>query len=220
MVLPSNINDLINIHKGQTGFIIGGGYSIKQILENQSAISFINEHIVIGTNKAYKFFDLDYLVCCDPHFWKNYKHEIKNLETIKFCPSIIKNVDEVKNLHKFNIKHARTVPSDFNLIKIENNTGVAAIRIGYLLGLNEIYLLGFDLCKVEVGNEKIKNFHDGYDKEREEKVTDDKLQEHYEEIRHTINEITKLYNIKFYSCCEYSPLNNDIPVVEIDKEFP
>ena len=140
-------------HKGQAGFVIGNGPSLK--IEDLSKIK-ENGFISIASNKIYLAFDKtewrpDYFTVADTLIWDKIKKEIpKEIEFV--------NLPSYLNHNNCNIKHKywRPLRNDYNvdLRNISNDISLGAycgstityqnIQIAIHLGLNPIYLIGCD----------------------------------------------------------------------------
>ena len=109
--------------------IIGGGYSIREGLEEGLYPKLVN-HLICGINYSYKYFPLTYLCCMNyTDFYDKNRTELSKLPLI--------------------ITPNRPHPSKWlkNTILINKNfvlSGILALHIGLLLEPKEIFLLGYD----------------------------------------------------------------------------
>ena len=202
-----------NKHQGKRGFIIGGGSSILALKEGWC--SKVQQEITIGVNKAYKLFTPTYLVFIDNGFYRKFKDEIHEVECIKFFNANCGYRDETTfplvtyGGHKEKSTHLVPV-SLTKPISLWNNSGTAAIRIAYLLGLNPIYLIGIDLT---IQNNK-SHFHEDYGIDPR----------HYPAHRYvkcfedTIR-LLKQRGVTFYSCSPISKLNRIIEYIDLTTLF-
>ena len=119
----------MGINMNNSLIIIGGGYSIKQGLEEGLYPKLANR-LICGINYAYKYFDLTYLTCLNyTDFYNENRIELSKLPLIVTCN--------------------RPHPSRWltNTILINKNfalSGILALHVGLLLEPKEIFLLGFD----------------------------------------------------------------------------
>ena len=215
-----NLSKHINKYKGKRGFVIGGGYSIKEYREKGFDFSLLDNEITVGANKAYKVCKVKFLIFLDFKFYQQYKEEINKLDCIKLAPSWAERLQDFKGREDtFIFKNctANYLPTTFNCIRTANNSGVVALRIAYLLGLNPIYLVGIDLVKEHFGTDKM-HFHDDYPeswvKSIKKKICDFFITEFVRTI-----EALKEKGIQVYSCYERSGLNEYIPYVNLFDLF-
>lgn len=215
------LKELDNIYnKGKKGFVIGGAYNINKISNN--IISKLNQEVLVGANKAYKKFNIDYLVFSDPYFHKEFSFEFKDLPCIKLTHLNIPKKLGVKNLIKFkrekNSKY-KIVPDNITQpISLKNNSGTLALKIASLLGLNPIYLIGVELNHQDIDDKKF-NFHRDYEnsvEQRQERVTYKIYDNFFEAFKETIH-VLKKRNFEIFSCSETSRLNNIIEYRDLDQ---
>lgn len=220
-----NIYD--NRHKGSSGFVIGGGHSIRSHLKDGFEFTSLKGKITIGVNKAYDLLLPDYLIFTDTYFWSRFKDEVSVLDCIKFVPDDLARahkIGELGNQHKFHV--VRREPGSYGASKMApetfgsevsfwNNTGVAALRVAAIMGLNPIYLIGIDVIRQdENGNT---HFHDAYGANRTnrgDEVEGPKYETFYTAFKVTIIPMLER-GIKIYSCSPVSKLNDLIPFKDI-----
>ena len=203
---PTKLIHLKNIHKDQKCIILGGGHSLKQLIN--FPYNELKNYTIIGANLAYKIHKLDYLIFLDRWLWNVFHKEIKEIkDTIKLTSITF----EYKNLKIQLSKGIINIPTKGTYYKKFkcNNTGSAALSIVDYMGFNEIYLFGFDMNI----NDDVKNFHDCYkEKEKNRKTSLNRINDHYENIKYIIKDLEKK-KVKIYSCSSCSKLNNDIEYV-------
>jgi hypothetical protein len=134
-----------NVHKGERGFVIGGGPSLLNLTEEE--IGQLKKEVTVGANKAYKLFHPTYLCYVDRTFHTLFKKEFDVL----LCPKFTKEQfnDPASNIYglKYDwgkISHGvltHSFEGEFSF----PNSGAFALNIAFLLGCNPIYLLGIDL---------------------------------------------------------------------------
>lgn len=199
-------------HQGQRGFLIGGGSSLKVLQEQGFDFQQLEGEVTVGVNKAYTLFTPTYLVFGDEAFWKAFEKEIVALNSIVFAPLDI--------LHGFSSSHIlplrrggcrATLPEGLDgTVSFVNNSGVAALRILYLLGCNPIYLLGIDL---QTNTQGETHFHDAYIRlkrcTRPQTYT-----QFYTEFIKTIAAL-KTHGVQVVSCSPWSLLNTTIPYLSL-----
>ena len=196
------------------GFIIGGGTSLSKI--SQSIWDRLKNEITIGTNASYELIESNFLVIGDLFFWKAFKNEINKLKSIVFSPyDVLINKNCFVEKQIFALKrekkdYKKLSNSLADTISWWNNVGVTALRIAYILGINPIYLLGFDLQD----NHNRHNFHDKYEKKRPYKV-EPPYNNFYESFEVVIKQLEEK-NVKVISCNEYSKLNKIIEYKQLE----
>jgi len=217
-----DIKQFDNKHKGQRGFVIGGGPSILDIKKEGFNFDILQKEITVGINKAYNLFTPNYLVGTDPYFWKTFKKEISELNCIKFCPANISKKIYVEKKDIFILKrdkdkNQKTIITTLSeTVPMWNNSGVTGLRIAHVLGLNPIYLLGIDIQHKD--SEGRTHFHTDYEKNRVVKTTPKRYSLFFESFKKTI-EALKEKNIKVVSCSKNSKLNDIISFNSITKLF-
>ena len=200
-----------NKHKGQRGFLIGGGTSIKYLQESGFDFSQLKDEITVGVNKAYRLFIPTYLVFGDDFFWKHFSQEIRALQCIKFAPSqILRGYSDPSILPlRTSTNYQEVLPRGLDAsVSFINNSGVAALRILYCLGCNPIYLFGIDLIENNIGET---HFHNDYARFGRH-TTPAKYKTFHTEFARTLSAL-KTKNISVFSCSEVSSLNTIIPYV-------
>ena len=143
-------NDLLGRHAGHPGFVIGTGMSVSVLLDELLVPpQAFDEEIVLGCKQIHRDFKLSYWVCMDTAFHLREQNKIAQKSFTKFVPyneSIDEDIPPDPNRislpHKEPISSPDTVAESFDDLCIASDTGVIALRIAYLLGLNPIYLIG------------------------------------------------------------------------------
>ena len=206
--LLSSYNDK---HKGQRGFLIGGGTSIKYLQDSGFDFNKLKTEITLGVNKAYRLFVPTYLVFGDDFFWKHFSQEIRALPCIKFAPSqILRGYSDSSLLPlRTSTNYQEVLPRGLDAsISFMNNSGVAALRVLYCLGCNPIYLIGIDLIENNRGET---HFHADY-KSFGRHTTPAKYKTFHTEFARTLSSL-KTKNISVFSCSSISSLNTIIPYI-------
>lgn len=216
---PNQFNDK---HKGQRGFIIGGGTSITRLKDEGFDFSKLTSEITVGVNLSYRLFTPTYLVFGDGYFWKKFKDDLQKLKCIKIAPVNIIGGSGAARLVPELLAVRRTsnsrqdLPMSFSTpICFVNNSGVAALRISYLLGLNPIYLVGVDLGPNKSGET---HFHNEYLADPPRITKPNRYLQFEQSYHETIRQLKKK-NVQVYSCSDVSPLNQVIPYVELSSLF-
>lgn len=225
---PSSIKEIVDLnrfnnkHKDSRGFIIGGGPSILDIQNSGFDFKILQNEITVGVNKAYILFTPTYLIWTDAYFFKTFKEEVFKLDCVKFCPANVAKKFSLKNDKICIIRRDKDakgntyVSSMSDPIPMWNNSGVTGLRIAYILGLNPIYLVGFDIHHTDEKDRT--HFHTEYDNKRISKTTPKRYELFYDSFSKTIKDL-KAINIKIYSCSKTSRLNNVIEYVDIATLF-
>lgn len=163
------IDELNNKYKDKSCFIIGGGYSLKETVDDLLITMMMESRLTLGVNLAYKWFTPSYLVIGDDYFWLKYIKDLEVLNCQIFVPDRFSNYKKYSHvipiMKSYNRKELVTY-SFLSPFLIGSNTGLLALRIAYALGCNPIYLLGIDL-RIDL---KQTHWHSGYpDPERHPK---------------------------------------------------
>ena len=217
-----NVTYFNNKHKGQRGFVIGGGPSILDIKKDGFNLNLLQNEITVGINKAYNLFTPTYLIWTDPYFWKTFRKEILKLRCVKFCPSNVSKKFSIEQKDIFTLRRDKDknkksiIDTLSGTVPMWNNSGVTGLRIAHALGLNPIYLLGIDIQHED--SEGRTHFHTDYEKNRVAKTTPKRYSLFFESFKKTI-EALKEKNIKIVSCSKNSKLNDIISFNSITKLF-
>lgn len=207
------LKHLNNLHKNTSGFLVGGAYSINNISpEEKKKIQ--DNFIVVGTNKAYKRFNLDYLIFLDATFYTNFYQEFQDLSCVKLTHLNIPKKYSKQIKHLLKVKRERDTKNKISPYKItepisvKNNSGTFGLRIAYLLGLNPIYIIGVELNPEDIDKKRV-NFHNDYKQYIKNNVTKKTFDGFYQAFNELI-QVLKKRNIEIYSCSKTSRLNNII----------
>lgn len=210
-------------HKGKRGFVIGGGSSIKSLQERGFDFTKLTSEISVGVNKSYELFVPTYLVFGDAYFWRKFSKEIEQVDCTKIAPMNILGgsgkAKQISNLLpiKRTANSQQNLPTSFgNPICFVNNSGVAALRIAYLLGLNPIYLVGMDIGPDPVTEET--HFHNAYKSDSNRTTRPQRYVQFQNSFKETIKQCAKV-GVKVYSCSPFSPLNSSAPYVDLTTLF-
>ena len=220
--MPIHLKRFDNKHKGCRGFIIGGGPSIINIKKSGFNFDILQKEITVGVNKAYNLFTPTYLIWTDAYFWKAFRSELIKLRSIKFCPIKIVRKFSINKKDIYSLKRDKDskkstyVSSLSNSVPMWNNSGVTALRIAYILGLNPIYLIGIDLIIKDLKGRT--HFHKAYNKNRVAKTTFKRYNKFFESFKKTIKDLEDI-GVKIYSCSKVSRLNELIEYKKIDDLF-
>jgi hypothetical protein len=141
---------LLSIHRGRRGFVLGTGMSISIVFDElELSPGVLSQENVIGCKQTYKSFDLRYWVSMDPSYYAREFAKIRLCPFLKFVPDVegyAVDLDADRSLirlpYRPGTQCADALPRDFASLGIEADTGVVALRLAYLLGLNPIYVLG------------------------------------------------------------------------------
>lgn len=152
-----NLKDFDGIHADRRGFALGTGPSINIILDEYGfSPELLTNEIVIGCKHVCEKFPVGYMVSIDTGYYSRHYTTLVDKEFIKFIPKVfIKDIDVTadktlvqipysNSLNKGGKMPPETLPTSFDNLCIDSATGVVALRIAYMMGLNPIYLLGMD----------------------------------------------------------------------------
>lgn len=218
--LNPNIYD--NKHSGSSGFVIGGGVTVSSITDQQ--LISLKSSITVGVNKAYELFVPDYLVFNDTHFWEEYHGTVQSLNTVVITseeraktsskiPMVSDNLYVLQSDKQYKRSGAELTDTFSKPVSFWNNSGATAIRVAGILGLNPIYLLGFDLKSTEGKF----HFHDGYPNRKVGNKNSD-----YDAFYEAFVDIFKGFKargIQVVSCSAVSMLNKIIPYRPLEQIY-
>lgn len=136
----------------QDVFIIGGGYSL---VKNNFDWTLLHPELTIGCNTAFK---LGYEVCKICFFGDNGWFKYFRFQLLKFEGTVFTNDPHCL---KSKIPWLWTMPRKaaglhYDALGWNGNTGASAINLALLLGAKRVYLLGFDMKRIN----KRPNWHE------------------------------------------------------------
>lgn len=117
-------------------FILGGGQSLAEY-----DIASIKDDIIAVNYSLRLRPDAKYFVGLDTKIHIDLKEELENYNGAIFYDRLIKRYDKANYIW---IKQTSVFSQFFPYVYAENNSGIAAINIAYLLGYRKINLVGFD----------------------------------------------------------------------------
>ena len=216
MKQPLKLMHLKNKHIGETGIIIGGGPSIKHLLDQKFPFDKLDMYTTIGTNMSFTIHDSDYLLFMDRYFWHTFYKDINKLKlTIVLTQLEREYNNKLKRPLPFDIVRIQSKGIFYPLINGKNkcnNTGSAALSFSNYLGLSKIYLFGIDMC---VDKDENKNFHTEYIKNgKRQPNNNNNISNHYANIGKIIGDLTENQNVEIYSCSKISKLNKFITYID------
>ena len=168
--------------EGGECWIIGGGHSIpfqfdvpidiiKQVCEKKLSVDVYSDYMkaihskhIIGINNAYQIGAwIDILFFGDGSWYLPHKEKVAQWSGIKVscAPRFNNNKDTMKAGIKFvpkNSNHRYGISPNKNTVSWNHNSGAAAISLAAHLGVQRIYLLGFDMCSIN----SITHWHGGH----------------------------------------------------------
>jgi len=207
---------LDNKYKGRRGFVIGGGPSIGDY--SKSTIKKLSKEKTVGSNQAYLLFTPSFLVFTDRGYFREFHKNLVELKCPILCPDRLQKV-EGRRYWKFlcgSYKESGLAPKSFKEeIPIWTNTGVTALRIAYILGMDPIYLVGVDLNKEDKAK-GITHFHNTYDAKRKNATRVERYDIFVKSFRKTIEAMS---DRRIRSCSpRCNALNGEvIPFVPLEK---
>jgi hypothetical protein len=199
-------------------FIIGGGASVKDVLADPILKGLLEKEYIIGCNVAPKFIRCDAFLFFDDDFENRHRTMIDNFTGLIYAPD---TAQRKWSSEKIIFKEATLQPSTNikNGIYFGGNAGCGALSLALSLGMQNIYLIGFNLRHDKDGN---KNYHKEYAyKEKKAKIISSGRG--YERMIWTFERIInfkkeKLPNITVWNCSRKSRLlRADFPYISLDK---
>jgi len=172
------------IWEGGDVWIIGGGPSmpkqfgipdkvIQNVVSGTSPPSvyspymkFLHDKHVIGVNIAYKIGDwMDMVFFGDGGFFLEHIQEISRFPGLRVsCNPTTESHPWVKTLAR-DLRHNKGITVNPRAVSWNHNSGAAAISVAAHAGASRIFLLGFDMCKIN-GDQ---HWHDLYGKKNSNK---------------------------------------------------
>lgn len=211
--------------KGGDVWILGGGSSITKQFEIPDSVvedvkngklplsayspymKAIHKKHVIGINVAYKIGSwIDIVAFCDKKFFQEHEKKLKEFKGVKAGITVsCKDVDWVKYVRR---DHRRLGISDEpSMVSWNLNTGSAAIDLAVKLGAKRIFLLGFDMKRLEDKTHWHKEYGKG--KPRRSPINHPPFAKHLQGFP-AIAEDIKKYGVSIYNVSPESAI----------KEFP
>lgn len=204
-------------------FIIGGGESLKGFNFNV-----LDKELTIGINKTFQTYDkVNINYSMDISFYDlMLKGDYDKLGEAKLWDKWMAFKGHRIFLTPMNIKQfgnevylvRRNIDPSFNRVDLDSgiwggtNSGMGAISLAIALGINEIYLLGYDYKALENTH-----WHSGYEINRDMAQFNLKLKSYKEELEKIAPKIKEL-GVVIYNCNPSSELKC-FPFVDIQKIF-
>lgn len=208
-----NLLDLHNKHASKRGFVIGTGMSVSVLLDDfKFPPALLASEIVVGCKQVHRRLPLRYWVSMDPLFYEREKAALAGTCFVKFIPAEALDADGAQDATVIPLsplpeaKPPGAVPAGFDDLSTDGDTGVVALRIAYLLGLDPIYIIGL-ADRIYDGK---MHFH----AESKRIVSDAVVQAMGSELFPLI-EVVRARGITVASCSPISNLNSAIPYVDI-----
>ncbi|WFU42029.1 hypothetical protein QA640_05915 [Bradyrhizobium sp. CB82] len=142
------LNSLLSRHEGRRGFVIGTGMSVSILLDQFGYdANNLRQEVVVGCKQVHRRVPLTYWLSMDLPFFEREHVAIASSPFVKFAPVGAGRVgaQRVPGLIELAGEHSGprpTVPETFNDLALAEDTGLVALQIAYLLGLNPIYVIG------------------------------------------------------------------------------
>lgn len=202
-----------HLHEGERGYVIGGGASIVSLINNGFDFCLLDNEITIAVNQAYKLGNPKYITSVDTGFLGRNKGKFPPHPALRFLlPKQVIKTSECGNRIVTLQKQEGDCPfPTFLTDPLPNipNSGAFGILLAYLLGLNPIYLIGFDGVKIEGDT----HFHNDYGNW---KLNDGQVAAMISHSRRVI-EVLFERGITIYSCSSVSLLNDILEFVDLNE---
>jgi hypothetical protein len=144
-------------------FILGGGTSVSEVKDDKTLKEKIEtKEKSIGCNRAFEFFDVDFLAYHDARFGKHWAAQIDTFIDnggIVYAPTCCKTTGYNKRVNYFRKSNEFKLDLPSGLYAY-NNTGTMSVSLAVALGFEDIYLLGMDL-RFDLSNTQ-SHYHNGY----------------------------------------------------------
>jgi hypothetical protein len=207
---------LLGLHKKHVstrGFVFGTGMSVSILLDElKFPVALLTSEIVIGCKQTYRRVPLRYWVSMDPSYYRREKAALAGTTFLKFVPTDALDPGETEDATVVALprlpdtRSPGAIPISFDDLRTDGDTGLAALRIAYLLGLNPIYLVGL---ADRIWKERM-HFHT----ESKRIVSDAVVQAMGSELLPFVQAITA-DGVRVISCSSISNLNTLVPYVDI-----
>lgn len=200
-----------HLHEGERGFVIGGGASITSLIDELFDFCLLDDEITVAVNQSFQLGNPKYVTSLDNGFLARNKGRFPSDPALRFLlPSQVSRTPEC--VDRVVILQKQTQECDFpkhltDPLPHMSNSGAFGILVAHLLGLNPIYLLGFDGIKVEGKS----HFHSDYP---HWKLNDGQVEAMAKHSRRVI-EVLIDAGITIYSCSSVSLLNDILEYKDI-----
>ena len=203
-------------HRGRRGFVLGTGMSIAIVLDDLAFPPRNFElEIVVGCKQVHRKCHLNYWVSMDHEFYARDRALLSQAPFIKFVPAAepcLTDVVHDRNLvvlpHRDDRRAAHAVPGSFVDLCNDADTGVVALRIAYLLGLDPIYVLGL--------NDEIYRGRLHFHTESRRTISEAEVASMGQDMIPLVQAVVRS-GVQVLSCSPISRLNAFIPYVDIRR---
>jgi hypothetical protein len=139
-----------NLHRNVPGIVFGTGMSMSLVLEGEGLTrEDLLPAVVIGIKQSYRMINSQYWVCMDDVYYDLDRARILGISATKFVLGAPRPSEDAKSDRQIVLlsKPADGAPATsdsqrFAELCTRSDSGVAALRIAHLLGLNPIYVVG------------------------------------------------------------------------------
>lgn len=211
-------------YRERRGFVIGGGASIRDLIDNGFDFNeLVENEVVVGVNKAYRLCEPQFLATIDLHFIRDNIKDLKSLEkTTKIIPNIntctqyfdeddpkVFTVTDACKLTRSHSHRRVDIPMRWDQFCYVGGSGLFGLKVAYILGLNPIYLIGFD-CKLI---DDKSHFHNEYGTP----LTDNRLKQFSMNLMSFAETLWVKRRVEVYCCYEDSLLVPRIKYRNIER---
>lgn len=198
------------LHRGRRGFVVGTGMSIAVVFDEMHVSpDRLDGEIVVGCKQVHRRVKLTYWVSMDLDFYARERALLARSPVVKFTPALADHGDDPTLVclpAREAMTTSATLPIRLADVGTGGDTGVVALRIAYVLGLQPIYLLGMN-DPIHRGR---LHFHDESRRPRSPGT----VASMGEPMRALIRAIERA-GVEVYSCSPISELNRVVPYVDI-----
>jgi hypothetical protein len=141
-----DVEELVNIHRGKPGFLLGNGWSINYYDINKLK----SKGIIVGCNRSFEKYPVDYLVYQDTSI----QGIAAKFKGPKVCPLRrvkAKGFDSSMAHTYYTYRSSKKVLANNGFI--HGHSGMLALQFTVLLGCNPVILIGCDCCVFREGRD-------------------------------------------------------------------
>jgi hypothetical protein len=138
------------IHQNVPGVVFGTGMSMSLVLGGRElTMQDLHPAVVVGIKQSYRMIDSTYWVCMDDVYYDIDRSRILNISATKFTLASPSPTEDARKDNQIVLlkksaegEQAKTDSERFSELCSKSDSGVAALRIAHLMGLNPIYVVG------------------------------------------------------------------------------
>jgi hypothetical protein len=151
----------IDIKSHKRAFIIGGGTTLKAVMDNKALKNKLEKEDLIGCNKAVEDFKCKYMIYQDSRFARRFVDTINKFDgDAIFAPKGRIAANNKATITEFEFSHKKPANTFEEGLFTSGNCGTGALSLAITLGYKNIFLCGMD-CRYSL-DKKETHYHGGY----------------------------------------------------------